>query len=116
MSLLYFMDCENCSTEDALREAVSCCCPARLVTYWARNAPSKLGQRETQRDHQVAIVTVSSCPHPQNNVHAAFYNALYFYLKRDCGFSKAIILLPLTYFEVQKTTGLGYCDNTPEKS
>lgn len=119
MSLLYFMACENCSTEHALRQEVSCCCPPRLVIYWARNAPSKLGEREIQRDHQVAIVTVSSCPHPQNDAHAAFYSALYFYLyisKCDCGFSEAIILLPLTSTEVHKNTGLGYCDNTPPKS
>lgn len=97
---------------------VSCCCSARLVTYWARNAPTKLGQRETvlhkrsSGGSRYCKLVPSTTKWYISNTHAAFHN---FYIgKGDWWFSEAVILLPLTYFEVQKIL-FGYHDNTPPK-
>lgn len=104
---------------------VSCCCPAKPVTYWgtgARNAPTKLGQWETvlpKRSSGGSKLMPSTTKWCTSNTHAVFHDAPYIYLyisKGDCWFSEAIILLPLTYFEVQKILGLVTMTTLPKKS
>lgn len=97
---------------------LSCCCPARLVTYWARNAPTKLGQRETvlhlrsSGGRCYCKLVPSTTKWYISNTHAAFHNL--YIGKGGWWFSQAIFLLPLTYLEVQKIL-FGYHDNTPPK-
>lgn len=93
MSSFYFMASEfapeKMPSEKQGDSQVLCCCPARLVTFWARNAPADVCQRETVLHKRSSG---GSCSYKlmlptTSNTQAAFHNVLYFYLYRskcDC--------------------------------
>lgn len=93
MSSFCFMACdiapEKMPSEKQGDSQVWCCCSERLVSYWARNAPTDLCQRETVL-HKRSSGGSCYCklvPSITSNTQAAFQNALYFCLytsKCDC--------------------------------